>query len=257
MNRNISSTTAESFRLDGKQALVTGGGSGIGAATCRKLTKAGARVLVADANEEAAKTVALQLGTGRAIRMDVTQSVSIRVAFEGLERLDILVNSAGIGHVGDILHTEVEDFLRIQDVNVKGVYLVTRFALPLLLASHGSIVNVGSVAGLVGVKQRLAYCSSKGAVIAMTRQIAVDFPTELRINCVCPGTVETPFVENYLEKYHAHEKEKIRTEITARQPIGRLGKPEEVAAFVRYLCSAEAEFINGAVLPIDGGWSAA
>jgi 2-keto-3-deoxy-L-fuconate dehydrogenase len=257
MNRSLSSTTAESFRLDGKQALVTGGGSGIGAATCRELTKAGARVIVADANEEAAKTVALELATGRAIRMDVTQSVSIRAAFEGLERLDILVNSAGIGHVGDILHTEVEDFLRIQDVNAKGVYLVTRFALPLLLASHGSIVNVGSVAGLVGVKQRLAYCSSKGAVIAMTRQIAVDFPTELRINCVCPGTVETPFVENYLEKYHAHEKEKIRTEITARQPIGRLGKPEEVAAFVRYLCSAEAEFINGAVLPIDGGWSAA
>jgi len=257
MNRSLSSTTAESFRLHGKQALVTGGGSGIGAATCRELTKAGARVIVADANEEAAKRVALELGTGRAIRMDVTQSASIRAAFEGLERLDILVNSAGIGHVGDILHTEVEDFLRIQDVNVKGVYLVTRFALPLLLASHGSIVNVGSVAGLVGVKQRLAYCSSKGAVIAMTRQIAVDFPTELRINCVCPGTVETPFVENYLEKYHPHEKEKIRTEITARQPIGRLGKPEEVAAFVRYLCSAEAEFINGAVLPIDGGWSAA
>jgi NAD(P)-dependent dehydrogenase (short-subunit alcohol dehydrogenase family) len=257
MNRSPSSTTAESFRLDGKQALVTGGGSGIGAATCRELTKAGARVIVADANEEAAKRVALELGTGRPIHMDVTQSASIRAAFEGLERLDILVNSAGIGHVGDILHTEVEDFLRIQDVNVKGVYLATRFAFPLLLASHGSIVNVGSVAGLVGVKQRLAYCSSKGAVIAMTRQIAVDFPTELRINCVCPGTVETPFVENYLEKYHAHEKEKIRTEITARQPIGRLGKPEEVAAFVRYLCSAEAEFINGAVLPIDGGWSAA
>jgi NAD(P)-dependent dehydrogenase (short-subunit alcohol dehydrogenase family) len=246
-----------SFRLDGKQALVTGGGSGIGAATCRELTKAGARVIVADANEDAAKRVAAELEKGRAIRMDVTQLSSIRAAFEGREWLDILINNAGIGHVGDILHTEPEDFLRVQDVNVRGVYLVTRFALPLLLASHGSIVNVGSVAGLVGVKQRLAYCSSKGAVIAMTRQIAVDFPTELRINCVCPGTVETPFVENYLEKYHAHEKEKIRTEITARQPIGRLGKPEEVAAFVRYLCSAEAEFINGAVLPIDGGWSAA
>jgi NAD(P)-dependent dehydrogenase (short-subunit alcohol dehydrogenase family) len=214
-------------------------------------------VIVADANEDAAKRVAAELEKGRAIRMDVTQLSSIRAAFEGREWLDILVNNAGIGHVGDILHTEPEDFLRVQDVNVRGVYLVTRFALPLLLASHGSIVNVGSVAGLVGVKQRLAYCSSKGAVIAMTRQIAVDFPTELRINCVCPGTVETPFVENYLEKYHAHEKEKIRTEITARQPIGRLGKPEEVAAFVRYLCSAEAEFINGAVLPIDGGWSAA
>jgi NAD(P)-dependent dehydrogenase (short-subunit alcohol dehydrogenase family) len=257
MNRDRSSSNEGSFRLDGKQALVTGGGSGIGAATCRELTKAGARVIVADANEGAAKKVATELVTGRAIRMDVTQSASIRAAFEGLEQLDILVNSAGIGHVGDILHTEVEDFLRVQDVNVKGVYLVTRFALPLLVASHGSIVNVGSVAGLVGVRQRLAYCSSKGAVIAMTRQIAVDFPTELRINCVCPGTVETPFVENYLEKYHAHEKEKIRTEITARQPIGRLGKPEEVAALVRYLCSAEAEFMNGAVLPIDGGWSAA
>jgi 2-keto-3-deoxy-L-fuconate dehydrogenase len=257
MNRHLSPSMEGSFRLDGKQALVTGGGSGIGAATCRELTKAGARVIVADANEDAAKRVAAELEKGRAIRMDVTQLSSIRAAFEGREWLDILVNNAGIGHVGDILHTKPEDFLRVQDVNVTGVYLVTRFALPLLLASHGSIVNVGSVAGLVGVKQRLAYCSSKGAVIAMTRQIAVDFPTELRINCVCPGTVETPFVENYLEKYHAHEKEKIRTEITARQPIGRLGKPEEVAAFVRYLCSAEAEFINGAVLPIDGGWSAA
>jgi 2-keto-3-deoxy-L-fuconate dehydrogenase len=257
MNRRLSPSMEGSFRLDGKQALVTGGGSGIGAATCRELTKAGARVIVADANEDAAKRVAAELEKGRAIRMDVTQASSIRAAFEGREWLDILVNNAGIGHVGDILHTKPEDFLRVQDVNVTGVYLVTRFALPLLLASHGSIVNVGSVAGLVGVKQRLAYCSSKGAVIAMTRQIAVDFPTELRINCVCPGTVETPFVENYLEKYHAHEKEKIRTEITARQPIGRLGKPEEVAAFVRYLCSAEAEFINGAVLPIDGGWSAA
>jgi NAD(P)-dependent dehydrogenase (short-subunit alcohol dehydrogenase family) len=257
MNRDFSSSNEGPFRLDGKQALVTGGGSGIGAATCRELTKAGASVIVADANEAAAEKVATELVAGRAICMDVTQPASIRAAFEGLERLDILVNSAGIGHVGDILHTEIEDFLRVQDVNVKGVYLVTRFALPLLVRSHGSIVNIGSVAGLVGVKQRLAYCSSKGAVIAMTRQIAVDFPTELRINCVCPGTVETPFVENYLEKYHAHEKEKIRIEITARQPIGRLGKPEEVAALVRYLCSAEAEFINGAVLPIDGGWSAA
>lgn len=257
MNRHLSPSMEGSFRLDGKQALVTGGASGIGAAICRELTKAGASVIVADANEDAAKRVAAELEKGRAIRMDVTQLSSIREAFEGRERLDILVNNAGIGHVGDILHTEPEDFLHVQDVNVRGVYLVTRFALPLLLASHGSIVNVGSVAGLVGVKQRLAYCSSKGAVIAMTRQIAVDFPTELRINCVCPGTVQTSFVENYLEKYHAHEKEKIRTEIIARQPIGRLGKPEEVAAFVRYLCSSEAEFINGAVLPIDGGWSAA
>jgi 2-keto-3-deoxy-L-fuconate dehydrogenase len=256
-NQVLSSSVEGSFRLDGKLALVTGGGSGIGEATCRELTKAGAEVIIADVNETAANKLARELGSARATHMDVTLPGSVQAAFRSVDRLDILVNSAGVGHVGDILHTEVEDFLRVQDVNVKGVYLVTRCALPLLLASRGNIVNVGSVAGLVGVKQRLAYCSSKGAVVAMTRQIAVDFPSALRINCVCPGTVLTPFVENYLEKYHAHEKEKVRAEITARQPIGRLGKPGEVAALVRYLCSVEAEFINGAVLPIDGGWSAA
>ena len=141
-------------------------------------------------------------------------------------------------------------------MNVKSVFLVTRAAFPLLLESHGSIVNIGSVAGLVGIKHRLAYCTSKGAVIAMTRQIAADYPRELRINCICPGTVDTPFVESYLNKYHANEKEKVRAEVTARQPIGRMGKAEEIASMVRYLCSAEAEFINGAVLPIDGGWTA-
>ena len=159
--------------------------------------------------------------------------------------------------MGDILRTELEDFSRLMDVNAKSMFLVTKAAFPLLLASHGSIVNIGSVAGMVGVRHRLAYCASKGAVIAMTRQIAVDYPKEIRINCICPGTVDTPFVESYLDKYHAHEKEKVRAEVTARQPIGRLGKAEEIASMVRYLCSAEAEFINGAALPIDGGWTAA
>jgi 2-keto-3-deoxy-L-fuconate dehydrogenase len=142
-------------------------------------------------------------------------------------------------------------------VNVHSVFLVTRAAVQLLLASRGSIINIGSVAGLVGIKHRFAYCASKGAVIAMTRQLAVDFPKELRVNCIAPGTVQTPFVESYLDKYHAHEKEKVRAELIARQPIGRLGTPEDVACLVRYLCSQEAEFITGAVLPIDGGWTAA
>jgi 2-keto-3-deoxy-L-fuconate dehydrogenase len=248
---------AEAFRLDGKQALVTGGASGIGKETCRELVSAGAFVLIADLNAQRALELAEQLGNARAIEMNVTDDASVAAGFKQVPQLDILVNNAGIGHVGDLAHTEPEDFSRILEVNVKSVYLVTRAALPLILRSHGCIVNIGSVAGLIGVKQRLAYCTSKGAVIAMTKQIAVDYPKELRINCICPGTVDTPFVEGYLEKFHAHEKDKVRAELHARQPMGRMGKPEEIASLVRYLCTKEAEFMNGAVLPIDGGWMAA
>ena len=245
------------FYLENKIALVTGGASGIGAATARELTRAGAQVLIADLNVRAAEALTAELSGAQAIGLDVTSSVSIEQAFAKIPRLDILVNCAGIGLVGDIAHTAEEDFDRVMRVNVNSIFLVTKAALPLLLASHGSIVNIGSVAGSVGVKQRFAYCATKGAVQAMTRQIAVDYPKELRINCIAPGTVQSPFVEGYLEKYHAHEKEKVRAELVARQPIGRLGTPEDIASLVRYLCTKEAEFINGAVIPIDGGWTAA
>lgn len=248
---------AEPFRLDGKHALVTGGASGIGKETCRQFVSAGAFVYIADLDLERATRLASELGRARALEMNVTEPASIAAGLAQVPQLDILVNNAGIGLVGDLAHTEPEDFSRIMDVNVKSVYLVSRAALPLILESHGCIVNIGSVAGLIGVKHRLAYCTSKGAVIAMTRQIAVDYPQQLRINCICPGTVDTPFVEGYLEKFHAHEKDKVRAELHARQPIGRMGKPEEIASMVRYLCSREAEFVNGAVLPIDGGWMAA
>jgi 2-keto-3-deoxy-L-fuconate dehydrogenase len=181
----------------------------------------------------------------------------VEAARAGISKLDILVNNAGIGLVGDVASTSEEDFERVMRVNVHSVFLVTRAMLPLLLESHGSIVNIGSVAGAVGVKKRFAYCASKGAVQAMTRQIAVDYAKELRCNCIAPGTVQTPFVEGYLDKYHSHEKEKVREELRERQPVGRLGTPEDIAGLVRYLCSKEAEFIQGAVLPIDGGWTAA
>lgn len=247
----------DSFRLEKKIALVTGGASGIGAATARELARAGAHVLIADLNLAAAQSLAAELPSAKAVAMDVTNSTSIAAAFVNIPQLDILVNNAGIGLVGDITRTSEEDFDRVMRVNVHSVFLVTQAAFPLLLASHGCIVNIGSVAATVGVKQRFAYCASKGAVLAMTRQIAVDYPKELRINCIAPGTVQTPFVEGYLEKYHAHEKEKIRAELVARQPIGRLGTPEDIASLVRYLCSREAEFINGALIPIDGGWTTA
>jgi 2-keto-3-deoxy-L-fuconate dehydrogenase len=251
------SPVKDAFRLDNKQALVTGGASGIGEATCRELARAGANVFVADINLERAEKLAAELAGAQAIPLDVTNPGSIQAAVTQVGELEILVNNAGIGHVGSIVNTQPEDFDRLVEVNVKSIYLVTRAFLPKLLASRGSIVNIGSVAGLVGIKQRFAYCTTKGAVVAMSRQLAVEYARELRVNCICPGTVDTPFVEDYLEKYHAHEKDKIRAELRARQPMGRLGTAEEVASLVRYMCSAEADFMTGSVVSIDGGWTAA
>jgi NAD(P)-dependent dehydrogenase (short-subunit alcohol dehydrogenase family) len=250
-------SSGDAFRLDGKTALVTGGASGIGEATCKELARAGASVIVADINLEAGRTLAASLPNARAVRMDVTKRESIEAVASHLDRLDILVNNAGIANVGSIAQVEPEDFDRLMEVNVKSVYLVTRAFLSLLLKVRGSIVNIGSVAGQVGIKQRFAYCTSKGAVLAMSRQLAVEYAKELRVNCICPGTIYTPFVEGYLNKYHAHEKEKVRGELDARQPMGRMGKPEEIASLVRYVCSDEAEFMTGSLLGIDGGWTAA
>ena len=250
------------FRLDGRHALVTGGASGIGKATVRELVRAGAFVWIADINLPAAEMLAEAVGSAEAVPLNVTSAESIAEAVSRVKRLDILVNNAGIGHVGSIETTEPEDFDRLLNVNVRAVYLVTRAFLPLLLAAQdelhaGSIVNIASVAGQVGIKQRFTYCTTKGAVIAMTRQLAVEYPKTLRVNAICPGTVETPFVEGYLEKFHKDNKEEIRAELRARQPIGRLGRPEEVASMVRYLASDEAAFISGAAMAIDGGWTAA
>jgi NAD(P)-dependent dehydrogenase (short-subunit alcohol dehydrogenase family) len=245
------------FQLSGCTALVTGGASGIGEAVCRVFTEAGADVLIVDVDRERAEALSAQLARSRALACDITDEAAVRNLFSGLQKLDVLVNNAGIGLVGGIEETELGDFQRLFRVNVEGMFLVTRAAMPLLVSSHGTIVNVGSVAGLIGVKKRFAYCATKGAVVEMTRQLAVDYPTEIRVNCICPGTVDTPFVEGYLEKYHKNEKEKVRAELNRRQPIGRLGRPEEVAYMALYLASPEAAFVNGSVLTIDGGWTAA
>ncbi len=246
------------FRLDGKRALITGGASGIGEATCRVFAAAGASVYILDLNRARAEALAAELPDASVLVCDLTDESQVRETLTYLSGLDILVNNAGIGLVGGILETETEDFRRLFRVNVEGMYLCTKYALPLLLAAKpGIIVNIGSVAGLIGVKKRFAYCAAKGAVVSMTRQLAVDFPVELRVNCICPGTVDTPFVEAYLEKYHRHEKEKVRAELNQRQPVGRLGRPEEIAHLALYLASPEAGFVNGSVLTIDGGWTAA
>lgn len=247
----------ELFSLSGKRALVTGGASGIGEATCRLFTEAGAEVIVADIDETRGTALAAELSRARFLRMDLTEEESVKAGFGSLDRLDVLVNSAGIGLVGGIEETGTDDFDRLMRVNVRGAYLAAKYALPLLKASRGNLVNIGSVAGLIGIRKRFAYCATKGAVVAMTKQIAVEYPTEIRANCICPGTVDTPFLEAYLEKYHKHEKTEMRQQLNARQPLGRLGKPDEIAGMALYLASDRAAFVNGSVLTIDGGWTAA
>jgi NAD(P)-dependent dehydrogenase (short-subunit alcohol dehydrogenase family) len=214
-------------------------------------------VFIVDIDRTRAEKLASELPGSTALACDITDEAAVERMFAGIPALDILVNNAGIGLVGNIQETGLADFQRLFRVNVEGMYLVTKSAMPLLLASHGCVVNMGSVAALVGVKRRFAYCATKGAVVALTRQLAVDYPTQIRVNCICPGTVDTPFVEGFLEKYHKHEKEKVRQELNLRQPVGRLGKPEEIAHLALYLCSGEAGFVNGSIVSIDGGWSAA
>lgn len=241
------------FRLDGLNALVTGGASGIGEATCRRLAASGARVIIADVDKTRADKLAAELPGSSALLLDITDEAGVNAVFAALPRLDILVNNAGIGLVASVEETTTEDFQRLFRVNVEGTFYVTRAAMPLLLASGGNIVNMASVAGLKGFRRRFAYCATKGAVLAMTKQLALEYAGRVRVNAVCPGTTDTPFVEAYIAKYHSHEVEKIRAELNARQPVGRLGRPDEMADMVLYLCSREAGFVTGSLMIIDGG----
>jgi 2-keto-3-deoxy-L-fuconate dehydrogenase len=245
------------FGLEGKTAVVTGGASGIGAAICRLFSEAGARIVIADRDVDRGTQVASSLKNATAIAMDLMSEQEVESLFKSLDRLDVLVNSAGIGLVGSIEDTTPEDFERVMAINVTGVYRTTRHALPLLKASHGSIINIGSVAGLIGIQKRFAYCASKGAVVALTKQLAVEYPKEIRANCICPGTVDTPFVEGFLDKYYKDQKAEMRQQLNSRQPLGRLGQPDEIAAMALYLASDQSQFVNGSILTIDGGWTAA
>jgi 2-keto-3-deoxy-L-fuconate dehydrogenase len=253
------------FRLDDKVLLVTGGGSGIGAAICRAGVEQGARVLVAELDAERGKRVADDLGEGAQFcRTDVTdlQSVqqSVTTAVERFGRLDVLVNCAGIGHVGTVQETDDSDFERLMAVNVRGVFHGCRAAVDQMLAQDpkgGIIINIASTAGLIGVPRRFAYCGTKGAVIAMTKELAVDYVKEgIRCNAICPGTIFSPFVEGYVERFHHDTREQTIAELHARQPLGRMGRPDEVADLAVYLASGEAAFMTGSAVVIDGGWTA-
>lgn len=256
------------FRLDGKTALVTGGGSGIGREISLLFGKQGATVAIGDINVNASRAVANEIvdagGQAIAVELDVTSQESANTALKHIVqasgRIDVVVNNAGIGMVGNLVETNESDFRRLIDVNIMGVYNCSYAAVPYMLAQEprgGCIINIASIAGQVAISRRFAYGTTKGAVISMTQSIAMDFVDQgIRCNSICPGTIETPFVEAYLNRYHQGEIEETRKALHARQPIGRMGRPEEIAPLALYLASDEASYVTGSQMVIDGGLTA-
>jgi len=251
--------TSVPLRFSGKHALVTGGGSGIGQAIAMRLAAEGAQVVVLERSAEAgAETVAEILAAGgvaQVIAADVSHTEEMGAAFASLEKLDVLVNNAGIAQIGNVVTTTAADLDRIYAVNVKGVYHGLHFGVKKLLTSGGgAIVNLASLASRVGLADRFAYGMSKGAVFTMTLSVARDFVNQgIRCNCVCPARVHTPFVDGFIAKNYPGKEAETFAKLSAAQPIGRMGEPHEIAALVAFLCSNEASFITGSAYDIDGG----
>lgn len=252
------------FSLAGKTALVTGAGSGIGAAIAELFAQAGAFVFVADVNanggHQTATTIQLAGGAAEFVPLNVTdEAAGTALAAQIHTRhpaLDVLVNNAGIGFVGTLLTTTGADLDRLHAVNVRGTFNVTKAFLPAMLArTRGSVINLSSTAGLEGLKDRLAYAMTKHAITGFTRCLALDHATSgVRVNCLCPGRVETPFVKARVAEYP--DPAAAYQEMCSTQANGRMAQPREIAAAALYLASDESAFVTGSALAIDGGWTA-
>ena len=249
------------FKLTNKTAVVSGAGSGIGEAIARTFVEAGAFVYIAERDAAAGRRVAGSLaGQARFIGTDVADEASCealaREVHGGRGPIDILVNNAGIGHVGTMLATTPADLDRLYSVNVKGILHMCRAFVPRMMELKvGSVINLASIGGIVGVRERFAYCATKFAVVGMTKCMALDHAeSKVRFNCICPGRVETPFVSARLKEYP--DPKQAYEEMAATQLLKRMGRPEEIAAAALYLASDEAQFVTGSALLIDGGWSA-
>lgn len=254
--------TGDRFRLDGKCAVVTGGASGIGRAIVRTFAARGATVHILDVNHEAAEQTARDLqgpGRGVAHRCDVTDGAAVERVFGEILRagaIDILVNNAGIAHIGRLDQTTSDDFDRIYQVNVKGVYHCMRACITSMKERGGGVIlNLASVAASVGLADRFAYSMSKGAVLAMTYSAAKDYVRDnIRVVSISPGRVHTPFVDGYLRAHYPGREQEMFDKLSATQPIGRMATPEEVADLALYLCSDAASFATGTDYPLDGGF---
>jgi NAD(P)-dependent dehydrogenase (short-subunit alcohol dehydrogenase family) len=251
------------FRLDGKCAVVTGAGSGIGAAIATLFARQGAFVAALDVDAAAAQATAVAIraegGSAEARSCDVANAADVKQTFAKIAaergKLDIAVNNAGIAHVGNVQTTTEEDFDRVFRVNVKGVFLCAQAAVEHMLAQGGGVIlNMASTAAHVGIPERFAYSMSKGAVYAMTLSIAVDYVKRgIRCNCISPARIHTPFVDGFLKKAYPGREKEMFEKLAQAQPIGRMGTPEEVAFLALYLCSDEAAFVTGQAYPLDGG----
>lgn len=250
------------FRLDGKRAVVTGGGSGIGRAIVETFAARGAEVHILDVNQEAAEeTVRGVEAPGRAVahHCDVTDGAAVEHVFDEIRRggaIDILVNNAGVAHVGSLEQTTPDDFDRIYRVNVKGVYHCMRACVTRMKEQGGGVIlNMASIAASVGLADRFAYSMSKGAVLAMTYSAAKDYAQHgVRVVSISPARVHTPFVDGYLREHYPGREREMFDKLSKTQPIGRMGTPQEIADLALYLCSDEAAFATGTDYPIDGGF---
>lgn len=250
------------FRLDNKTAIITGGGSGIGRAIATVFAQQGAAVHIFDLDEQGATNVVNEITTagGKAQfhKCDVSKQTEVKQlvdAIAGSGSIDILVNNAGIAHIGTADSTAETDFDRLVNVNVKGVYNCLHTVIPHMKQNGGSIVNMASIASLVGIPDRFAYSMTKGAVVGMTLSVAKDYlKYNIRCNCISPARVHTPFVDGFISKNYPGKEEEMFEKLSKTQPIGRMGKPEEIGYLALYLCSNEASFITGCDYPIDGGF---
>lgn len=238
-------------RFDGKTVVVTGAGSGIGSEMTRLFMEEGATVYGADLDPDGVPDSAERIRTDVSAEDDVERLISRVVEATG--GIDVLCNNAGIGSTKDAVACTVDEWDRVFAVNCRGVFNGTHHVLPHMLdRGSGVIVNTASVAGLIGLPNRAAYCASKGAVVAFTKQVAVQYAgTGVRCNCICPGTIDSPWVGRLLEE--SGEPERMRAQLVARQPMGRLGRPEEAGKAALYLASDDAAFVTGEALVIDGG----
>lgn len=258
------SMSKEVFRLDGKVAVVTGGGSGIGRAIAELFAKQGATVCIVELNEQAGtdtqKAIQQNGGGAHVFACNVSQQAMVDKTIQEIlvhhKCVDILVNSAGVAHIGRLDTTTEADFDRLFQVNVKGVYNMMHGVVPSMRAQkHGVILNVASVAATVGIADRFAYSMTKGAVLSMTLSVAKDYVKEnIRCNSISPARVHTPFVDGFLKANFPGKEEEMFDKLSKTQPIGRMAKPNEVASLALYLCSDEAGFVTGTDYPLDGGF---
>jgi 2-keto-3-deoxy-L-fuconate dehydrogenase len=257
-----SEKTAQGFQLENKIAIITGGASGIGRAIAQRFAASGASVHIVDLDQSASEAAALEIaqtgGIARAHACDVTRQDQVDAVFQGIferERVHILVNNAGVSHIGKLETTSELDFDRVFRINVKGYYNCMRAAVAHLKEHGGVILNLASVAARVGLADRFAYSMSKGAVVAMTYSVARDYLAHnIRCNSISPARVHTPFVDQYLRQNYPGREAEMFAKLSQTQPIGRMAEPAEVAALALFLCSDEAAYITGTDYALDGGF---